>query len=144
MRFKANGSLSHIIALGDGEVQSPLLKPGTSWILKADDLTVGEHKVHCEVTCIRCIVVVEPPATPRGGEDAPVDLAEEAEDEDDEDEVYDDPRIDGLLAQMRAGNAKAQCISKVMEDDDDAEEAEDEAEFMRERQRRGIGGTALS
>ena len=141
VKFKAVGSLNHIIVLGSGEeVTSPLMKPGTSWIMKPEHLSTGTHKVHCEVTCMRCVVVVDPPATPRGRTqetELPVDLADEEEEEEEE---INDPRIDAMLAQLRAGNEKAVKVAQRLDEEDDFEEQEDEADFLRQRHRMGVGG----
>ena len=141
VRYRTKGSLNHIIAVGDHS--SPLLRPGTSWILNAQNLDPGTHEVHCEVTCMRGAVLVEPPAARKVGAEEPATGGADAALVDasvNEADDFNDPRIDGLVAQLRAGPLWH------AQDDDEADEQEDEKEFlsMRQRNKAAAGATLLS
>jgi len=139
VRYRTKGSLNHIISVG--EQSSPLLRPGASWILNPLSLEPGTHEVHCEVTCMRGAVLVETPA-PRKVEEPATGSADAVQVDVTANEAteFNDPRIDGLVAQLRAGGGV------FPRDDDDADEQEDEREFlsMRQRNKAAACATALS
>ena len=162
IRFQATGTLNHIVAIGD--LSSPLLRPGNTWILNAaqQGLAVGQHSVQCEVTCMKCTVEVEEVVTracngranapaPPEKENFPEQAAEPSEEASSgSGEEYDDPRIDGLVAQLKAQSKIAQPsvfsptsfvrVSKA----DEASDDEDEAEYLRQRQRGRGDASAIS
>ena len=146
VRYKCAGTLNHIVAVGDHS--SPLLRPGQNWILSATILEVGSHEVQCEVTCMKGNLTIMPQEEKgRANKDAQPtsDMVEEFvepdDDDDDEDQmVYDDPRIDGLVAQLKAAKGPPPGPAG----DESASDDEDAAEFMMQRQRVGHGGTVVS
>ena len=142
IRYKAasGNSLNHMIAIGDH--MSPLLRPGMSWMFNAP-LDVGSHKVVCEVTCMKATIMVLPPeAPPKKAAEGPAAPAEEEEEEEsDENEPkqeYHDPRIDAMVAQLKATSKSSPWAKEEDEEDEDA------AEFHRQRQQRQLGGVSLS
>ena len=89
VRYKvaSGGELNHIITVGDES--SPLLRPGTSWIVKVDSLGPGSHKVVCEVTCMRGLIDVLPGEVRKADTETAAEdtgAAEEIEDEADEED----------------------------------------------------------
>ena len=116
------------------------------WILKAADIAQlgpGAHKFSCEVTCQKGTIEIVQPARPKENVPQPAGGAAEEEEEDDDDDGaddFDDPRIDGLLNQLKAANAAA----KLAAEEDATEEMEDEADFRAQRTKIGNGSQPIS
>ena len=143
VRYKidSNGSLNHLLTCGD--LQSPLLRPGTSWILDTATLT-GTNEVQCEVTCMKMHVVMEasaeerplPPAEVSSNSDAAAadGADEEGQEEYEEDDGIDEEMLEALRAKLNISptlKGQPSMPSGAGDDDDD----EDDAQFIAARER---------
>ena len=134
LRFKASGTLNHLITCG--ELQSPLLRPGHTWILDTVDFNEGSTEVQCEVTCMKMHVEVAAPAA--AAEEEKENAADEGDEEEEEEEEGE--HVDEMLSTLRAKlgvsptlNVGATSSAAAADADSD----DDERDFKASRQRHG-------
>ena len=153
IRFKASGTLNHLITVGDAS--SPLLRPGSSWILdtsKDPSFASGSVEVVCEVNMMKMSVEIleaaeqenlEPHGAVEskglGGDSHGDDQQGESDGEADEDPTpgVDDEMLDALRRKLAINPKVLRGSSAVAWGGDDDDDDDDAAAFANERQRHG-------
>ena len=150
VRYKiaSDATLNHLITCGD--LQSPLLRPGHSWIMDTAHLDSGRTEVQCEVTCMKMHVVMDAVVEV---EDKPAPVEESSSQDDvanggqeggeeavSEDDGVDEEMLDALRAKLNVSptlHAKPSMSSLGGAADDGDDDDDDDAQFMAERERHG-------
>jgi hypothetical protein len=150
VRYKidASSTLNHLITCGD--MQSPLLRPGHSWIMDTAHLDSGSStEVQCEVTCMKMhVVMMEAEDKPASVEEkrAPVDessshgAGHEGDEALSEDDGVDEEMLDALRAKLNVSptlHAQPAVASFGGAGEDGDDDDDDDAQFMAERVRHG-------
>jgi len=138
-RVSADGSLNHILCVEGREEPSPLLRPGTSWILDTQGLPTGTAAVSDEVTCMRgSVVILEEVVispTRRGGAGGGTEeeTAQEEEEEEEEEGGGDDSEDDDGVDDAVIDNFLAALQKPAPRDEDDGEEEEEDGDWASHR-----------